>query len=97
MAQATTIAKWGNSEAIRIPKDILQKLGLKSGDKVKITANEMGNIEIVPTPQEHRHIRPAKGITFESLFEGYVYNPEDSMSAWPDHDLIGAEYESWSH
>ncbi len=97
MAQATTIAKWGNSEAVRIPKSILQALGLKSGDKVKVDTNEKGAIEITPAPREHRRVKPAKGITYESLFADYVYNPEDSRSPWPDHDMVGAEYEAWSH
>lgn len=32
----TTIQKWGNSQGIRIPKQLLEVLGLREGDKVEI-------------------------------------------------------------
>jgi antitoxin MazE len=31
------LAKWGNSLAVRIPSDIVEKLNLKPGDKVRIS------------------------------------------------------------
>ena len=34
------IAKWGNSQGLRIDKNILQNLGLCIGDKVEIIQNE---------------------------------------------------------
>jgi len=35
----TAIAKWGHSAALRLPKDILNSLHLKIGDKVNIISN----------------------------------------------------------
>jgi hypothetical protein len=32
-----TIRKWGNSAAVRLPKEELERLGLKEGDSVDIT------------------------------------------------------------
>ncbi|MEJ0025378.1 MAG: AbrB/MazE/SpoVT family DNA-binding domain-containing protein [Rhizomicrobium sp.] len=32
------IAKWGNSLAVRLPKALVEKLGLKEGDRVEISA-----------------------------------------------------------
>lgn len=32
------IAKWGNSLAVRIPKDVAKTLGFKAGDEVDIRA-----------------------------------------------------------
>ena len=37
-----TIQKWGNSNAIRIPKKILQSLDLKENDCVELTQTEDG-------------------------------------------------------
>ena len=34
---ATTIARWGNSQAVRLPKDILARTGLHVGDKVSVS------------------------------------------------------------
>jgi antitoxin MazE len=32
----TTVQKWGNSQGIRIPKHILEEVGLKINDEVKL-------------------------------------------------------------
>lgn len=42
----TSIQKWGNSKAIRIPKDILEKASLKENDRVELKV-ENGNVVIV--------------------------------------------------
>ena len=42
-----TIRKIGNSEGIIIPKDVLDRLGLKAGDTVEIR-EEGGCISLVP-------------------------------------------------
>jgi len=31
------IAKWGNSLAVRLPKELVDELGLKEGDKIELT------------------------------------------------------------
>lgn len=31
------IAKWGNSLAVRLPKQVVEELGLKEGDDIQIT------------------------------------------------------------
>jgi antitoxin MazE len=43
----TTIQKWGNSQAVRLPKAILEKASLKENDKVEITVKD-GNLIITP-------------------------------------------------
>ena len=43
----TTIRKIGNSEGIIIPKEVLDRMGLKAGDTVEIRV-EVGNIALVP-------------------------------------------------
>ena len=35
LGMTATISKWGNSQGLRFPKDILKELNLKIGDKVK--------------------------------------------------------------
>lgn len=37
-----TIRKIGNSEGIIIPKDVLERHGLKSGDKLTVTETDTG-------------------------------------------------------
>lgn len=43
----TTIQKWGNSQALRIPKPILEMVNLKENDQVQIKVQD-GNVIIIP-------------------------------------------------
>lgn len=36
------VAKWGNSLAVRLPADLVRKLGLKEGDQIDLRADEQG-------------------------------------------------------
>jgi len=39
-SNTATVAKWGNSHGLRLPKNIVQLAGLKAGDKVEITVRD---------------------------------------------------------
>lgn len=43
----TTVQKWGNSHAIRIPKAIMQMAKIEENDKISIEVKD-GNIVILP-------------------------------------------------
>lgn len=45
------IAKWGNSLAVRLPKKLVEDLGLKEGDEVTINAAGSDRLEIVRSSQ----------------------------------------------
>lgn len=63
------IQKWGNSQAVRIPKVVLDALGWCEDEKV--TLREVENGILI----EKRETKP----TIEELFEGFdgTYQPED--------------------
>lgn len=42
-----TIRKIGNSEGVIIPKDVLDRMGVKAGDELTLT-EENGKIKLVP-------------------------------------------------
>lgn len=69
MQQTTTLTKWGSSQGIRIPKEIVDLTKLKVGDEVSITADE--NQIIIK--------KYIKRVTLDELFEGYEgdYKPEE--------------------
>jgi antitoxin MazE len=71
---SSQIVKWGNSLAIRIPKPVAEKAGVREGDPVVIEAAD-GRIQVrrkwaVPTLQElvsqitpeNRHAEIASGL-----------------------------------
>lgn len=48
----TSIQKWGNSQAVRLPKAILEKAGLNQNDQVELKVCD-GNVVIIPV-KKHR-------------------------------------------
>ncbi|OZG66686.1 Transcriptional regulator/antitoxin, MazE [Bifidobacterium hapali] len=46
-----TISKWGNSEGIRIPKEIRDRIGLHEGSRVSIDVE--GDRIIITPPRSH--------------------------------------------
>ena len=94
---STTVATWGNSEAMRIPRSILKRAGLSSGDRVDFELNSNGHLEIVPASTEHRRIRPVHKTTFQELFSGYTGGRLNNADAWAESDdtPIGAEQDAW--
>ena len=58
----TTVQRWGNSNAIRLPKTILETAKLAVNERVEIIAKE-GTIMILPAKRSYNSL--------EELFEGY--------------------------
>ncbi|WP_018085569.1 AbrB/MazE/SpoVT family DNA-binding domain-containing protein [Desulfurispora thermophila] len=48
----TTIQKWGNSQAIRLPKALLEMARLRENDRLEIRVQD-GNLVLVPV-RKHR-------------------------------------------
>jgi len=47
----TTIQKWGNSCAVRLPQELLRKLDLQAGHEVTIREEKNGALSITPAPR----------------------------------------------
>lgn len=58
------VAKWGNSLAIRIPKDVAEALGIKEGDEVELSPSDKPVIGIA------RHMTREEAIRQLRRFEG---------------------------
>ena len=41
------VAKWGNSLAVRLPRSLVEALGLKEGDKLEIRAADPHSLEVI--------------------------------------------------
>lgn len=57
------VAKWGNSLAIRLPVDLVRKLGLKAGDQVDLVA-DTDSLRVL------RHRRPEDVLAGLERFRG---------------------------
>lgn len=48
------VSKWGNSLAVRLPKALVEQLGLKEGDDVNVVAAKDGTIEVETREDQRR-------------------------------------------
>lgn len=53
MQNETTVSKWGNSLAVRIPLAIARQAGLSEGDCVALTLDSAGGIVLRPTRRKY--------------------------------------------
>ena len=72
----TTIQKWGNSQAIRIPKPILEELFLAENDAVELVA--VNNSLVI---SKVNRVRRAKK-SLEERFENYTGDYQCSEYDW---------------
>ncbi len=61
-----TIQKWGNSLAIRIPKNITKETSVSEGSNIDIIV-ENGRIILSPSPKEYSLKELLKNVTNENI------------------------------
>jgi antitoxin MazE len=54
METTMQVSKWGNSLAVRLPKALVEKLGLKEGDEINVVAANDGVIEVETREEQRR-------------------------------------------
>ena len=66
------LVKWGNSQAVRIPKTVLEKVRMREGDEVEIRV-ESGRITLEPL---------SAALTLESLVEAITPANQHKEQDW---------------
>ena len=69
-------AKWGNSIAIRIPADVVVKLGISPNDEAQIKVTGESSFEIVRDRSRQKAIEKMRKLRFV-LPDDYVFNREE--------------------
>jgi antitoxin MazE len=82
-----TIQKWGNSQAIRLPKAILETACLKENEQVQILA-EQGKIVIIKQRSKKEHIPLAERL---KDWNGQPYELNSEDKAWLELEPVGDE------
>lgn len=72
---ATSIAKWGDGQGIRIPKGVLERLNWKSGQKVELIVDN-DELKIRAVQKKRKSI--------QDLFEGYEEKYQCQEIDWGD-------------
>ena len=70
-----SVARWGNSLGVRVPKEVATRVGLKEGSYVEVTAEE-GRIVLTPTPPRPSLDDLLVGMTPEAMHEAFDWGEE---------------------
>jgi antitoxin MazE len=79
MESAMQVSKWGNSLAVRLPKKLVEKLGLAEGDDVDVTAADAQTIVISKSDDNGDFIVKLRGLQ-KPKPKGFVWNRDDANS-----------------
>jgi len=72
------VSKWGNSLAVRLPKALVEQLGLKEGDELKVVAASSDTIAV--ETREARRLRALANIRARNwtLPAGYKFDRDEA-------------------
>ncbi len=76
------LARWGNSLAVRIPKDIAAKASLHSGDRVEMTA-EAGCVILKLAVPRYELSDLLAGMSVEAMHEAFDWGDDVGREAVP--------------
>jgi antitoxin MazE len=72
------VSKWGNSLAVRLPKALVDELGLKEGDELNVIAARYGTIEIESKEDQRRRALDRLAELNWDLPEGYKFDRDEA-------------------
>jgi antitoxin MazE len=78
MERAMQVSKWGNSLAVRLPKALVEKLGLKEGDQLNVVAARDGAIEVETSEDRRRRALERMAGRNWALPEGYHFDRDEA-------------------
>jgi antitoxin MazE len=70
-----SVARWGNSLGVRIPKDVAEQAGLRAGSRVEVAA-ENGRIVIAPARPRYVLSQLLDDMTPEAMREAFDWGPD---------------------
>ena len=71
------VSKWGNSLAVRIPRDVAEALGIKEGDDIRLVAAEWGAVGVAAKPSRQELLNRIRGLA-KPLPADYKFDREEA-------------------
>lgn len=71
------VSKWGNSLAVRLPKELVDKLRLAPGDKLKVVEASKEHIAVEKVDKRAEFLRQMEQFHFP-LPEGYKFDRDEA-------------------
>lgn len=75
--RSTRVAKWGNSLAVRLPKRLVEELGLKPGDKLIVVQATNDAIEVKKDDRRQRALDNLASLNW-ALPEDYKFDRDEA-------------------
>jgi antitoxin MazE len=78
METAMQVSKWGNSLAVRLPKTLVEELGLKEGDQLNVVAARDGAIEVETQEDQRRRALERMAARNWTLPQDYRFDRDEA-------------------
>jgi antitoxin MazE len=78
MEAVMQVSRWGNSLAVRLPKALVEQLGLKEGDQLNLVAARDGAIEVETKAARRRRALERMAARNWTLPEGYRFDRDEA-------------------
>ena len=78
MEAPVQVSRWGNSLAVRLPKVLIDQLGLKEGDELNVVAAKDGVIEVESQEQRRRRALARMAARNWTRPEGYRFDRDEA-------------------
>jgi antitoxin MazE len=72
------VSRWGNSLAVRLPKALVEQLGLKEGDQLNVVAAKGGAIEVETEEGQRRRALERMAARNWTLPESYRFDRDEA-------------------
>ena len=82
MRNATTVSKWGNSLAVRIPLAMARQASIGEGDCVELALNSDGGIVLRPTRRRYELSELVARITPKNRHRETDWGPPQGEESW---------------
>ena len=77
MEHIMRVSKWGNSLAIRLPKALVEDLGLKPGDELELVAATSKRVVVAKDERRRLAVERMRERAWP-MPEGYVFNRDEA-------------------
>ena len=77
MRNTMQVSRWGNSLAVRLPKVVVEDLGLRPGDQLEIVAADAGRMVIARDRRRARAVERMRARAWP-MPEGFAFDREEA-------------------
>lgn len=77
MEATVQVSKWGNSLAVRLPKALVEKLGLAAGDELNVVEARKGRIAVEKVDKRAEFLKKMEQFRWP-VPEGYKFDREEA-------------------